>query len=150
MASHLPIFMIFAVLVVAAFLMVINFKRDTRAILQKQFPAPDTPDGPMTVCELRFPLAEVSTPCVAHASKAGLFMVSTKEEMAKWRWVNNVPYLKQPVFIPWSRLDPYRARFPMRNWVRFDIRGTKATFFMRQDPAVELLRIGAQPLPSME
>jgi hypothetical protein len=50
-------------------------------------------------------------------------------------------------FRPWSQLEYRQARFPARGWLRFDIRGSKATFFMRRSVGLELLRAAGQPLP---
>ena len=63
---------------------------------------------------------------------------------SKWRWNNNVPFLREQVLIPWSELHYYHARVPMQSWLRFDIRNTKATFFFRESVALELLRAAGQ------
>jgi hypothetical protein len=148
MASHLSPVVVALVALVALGLMWLNRGRDARAILQKRFRTSQAPDGPLTECEVRFPLAELSTPCVAHASEAGLYLVSSKEQVAKWRWNNNVPFLKEQVLIPWSELHYYRARVPMQSWLRFDIRNTKATFFFRESVALGLLSAAGRPLPA--
>jgi hypothetical protein len=97
---------------------------------------------------VRFPLATGSTPCVAHASEVGLYLFTPPEMLRKWRWVNNIPFLKRPVFIPWSQLEYRCASFPARNWLRFDIRNTKATFFVRRTVALVLLRMAGRPPPT--
>jgi hypothetical protein len=148
MASHLSTVVVALVALAALGLMWLNRARDTRAILQSRFRTSQAPDGPLTECEVRFPLAESSTPCVAHASEAGLYLFSSKEQVAKWRWNNNVPFLREQVLIPWSELHYYHARVPMQSWLRFDIRNTKATFFFRESVALELLRAAGQPLPA--
>jgi hypothetical protein len=146
MASHLSALVIALVMLAALGLICLNRGRDTRAILQNRFRASQAPDGALTECEVRFPLGELPTPCVAHASEVGLYLVSSTEQVAKWRWNNNVPFLKQPTFIPWTELHYYRARAPLQSWLRFDIRNTKATFFVCETVALELLRAAGWPM----
>jgi hypothetical protein len=150
MSSNLSPSAAAALLLVAVGLILINRKRDAWSILKTQFRATNPPDGlPAVECEIRFPLAEVSTPCVAQVSQDGLYLISSQEQIAKRRWVINVPFLKQQVFIPWSELDYHRARFPMRNWFRFDLHNTKACFFVRHSVAAELLHAAGRPLPTL-
>ena len=150
MSSNLSPSAAVALLLVAVGLILINRKRDTLSILESRFRAADPPEGlPAVECDIRFPLAEVSTPCVAQVSQEGLYLISTQEQIAKRRWVINVPLLKQQVFIPWSELDYHRARFPMRNWFRFDLHNTKACFFVRHSVATELLHAAGRPLPTL-
>jgi hypothetical protein len=140
-----------ALLLVAAGLILINRNRDTLSILETRFRATNPPEGlPAVECEIRLPLAEVSTPCVAQVSQEGLYLISTQEQITKPRWVINVPFLKQQIFIPWSELEYRRARFPMRNWFRFDLHNTKACFFVRQSVATELLRAANRPVPTLQ
>ena len=150
MASHLSPLVAVLVVLVTVGLIWLNRGRDALSILQTRFRASHTPEGPLVECEVRFPLTEMPTPCVAHASEAGLYLFSTKEMVTKWRWTRNIPFIKQQVWIPWSELDYRRAGFPMENWLRFDIRNTKGTFFIKQAVALELLRAAGQPLSKVE
>ena len=150
MATHLSPLAAALLVLVTVGLIWLNRKRDTRVILRDRFRTAQVPGDPLTECEVRFPLDDLPTPCVAHASAAGLYLVSSREQIAKRRWGNPVPLLKQQVLIPWPELHYYRARFPLQSWLRFDIRNTKATFFVRESVAMELLRAAAQPLPATE
>ncbi len=114
-------------------------RHDTLGILQRDFAASQTPQGELLACQVRFPLAEMPTPIIAQATRAGWYMVTPPEEIAKWRWTNNTPFLRQPVFIPWSQLRYAPARFPMHRWIRFDVTGTRQLFFVPRDAAMTLL-----------
>ena len=148
MSSHLSPWAAVVMVLVAVGLIWINRNRDARSILHDRFGASGPPDGLPIECEVRFPLAGGPTPCVAHASEVGLYLVTPPEVLRTWRWVNNIPFLKRPVFIPWSQLEYRCASFPARRWLRFDIRNTKATFFVRQTVALELLRRAGRPPPT--
>ncbi len=145
-----PLSPLIAILVVLATvgLIWLSRARNARAILQARFRTSHAPVSPLIPCDVRFPLDELSTPCVAHASPAGLYLVTPPDQIAKWHWGRNTPFLKQPVLIPWTQLHYYPAKFPMRNWLRLDIRSTQATFFIRENVAVELLRAAGQPVPA--
>ena len=148
MSSHLSPWAAVVMVLVTVGLIWINRNRDARTILRDQFGASGAPDGLPIECEVRFPLANGSTPCVAHAGEVGLYLFTPPEMVPKWRWVNNIHFLKQPVFIPWSQLDYRCASFPAGDWLRFDIRDTKATFFVRRTVALELLRLAGRPPPT--
>jgi hypothetical protein len=135
------------VIIVSAVLIGINAKRDARALLQKQFAVTSDPGGPYTECKIRFPLAEMSTPCMARVTAEGLYLFTPEELRARWSWVNNVPFLNKAVFIPWASLNYGPAKFPMGNWIRFDLASTKALFFMQRDVALSLLQAAGRPLP---
>jgi hypothetical protein len=60
-------------------------------------------------------------------------------------WSNNVAFLMRPVFIPWCSPDYDVAKFPMADWVRFDVKGTRAIFFARRDVTLSLLNAGGMP-----
>ncbi|MBE1160804.1 hypothetical protein [Dyella acidiphila] len=122
-------------------------KYSARGILQRQFKATFDPGGPYIECGVRFVLDDMPAPCAVRTTREGWYMV-TPDAMRKWpNWSNNVAFLKQAVFIPWASLDYYRAKSPMSNWVRFDVKGTKATFFVKWDDALSLLQSGGMPLP---
>ena len=121
-------------------------KSNGRSILQREFAAVHDPGGPYTACKVRFPIEEMSTPVIVRVTLAGWYMVSPPEEVAKWSWTNNVPYLREPVFISWSQLQYAPANFPMSRWIRFDVVGTKVLFFVRKDVALPLLREAGRPL----
>jgi hypothetical protein len=114
-------------------------KHDSRRILQQDFAAPGAPYGELVPCKVRFPLDEMSTPIVAKATPAGWYMVSPPDEVAQWRYTNNVPYLRQAILIPWSRLRCAPAKFPMHRWVKFTVAGTRLLFFVPKDAATTLL-----------
>jgi hypothetical protein len=133
-------------LIIFGFVIWIDLKRDGRSLLQSQYLSPFMPAEPYVECDIRFPLDEMSTRCLASASKAGLYLVSPTEAISKWRWTNNTPLLRQPVMIPWSELIYGRARFPMHNWIRFGIQNTKATFFIRKAAAIKLLESAGRTL----
>jgi hypothetical protein len=135
------------IIIITAALIWLNAKRDGLSILQKQFAARSDPGGPYTECEVRFPTAEVSTPCLARTTAEGWYMFSPQEKIASWRLLNNVRFLRTPVFISWSQLVYGPAKFPMQNWVRFDVSSTKAIFFVRRDVAVTLLQAVGKSLP---
>jgi hypothetical protein len=135
------------VIIVTAVLIGINVKRDARALLQKQFAATFDPGGPYTECKIRFPLAEVSTPCMARVTAEGLYLFTSAELRATWSWMNNVPFLNKAVFIPWASLAYSPAKFPMRKWIRFDVTSTKAMFFMPREVALNLLRAAGRSVP---
>jgi hypothetical protein len=121
----------------------------SRHNLEQQFPAAIEPDGPFLECNVRFIPDEASTPCIAKATPAGLYMVSPKEALAKRHWVTGplLCYLDEPVLIPWSALEYQRSKFPLWGGIRFDVPSANATFFVRRKAAVELLRQGGRPIP---
>jgi hypothetical protein len=124
-------------------------KLNARWILENKFPAASDPGGPYTECEIRFPTADVPAPCMVRATHEGWYMFTPKEKRAKWRWVNNVPFLNKAVFIPWTSLECSQAKFPMRNWLRFDVKSTKAIFFVRKEVALTLLAEAGRPVPPL-
>ncbi|HYM03143.1 MAG TPA: hypothetical protein VET85_09370, partial [Stellaceae bacterium] len=94
-----------------------------------------------------FPIGEATTPCQVRATRAGWYMVSPAEALAKRHWISGVPLLEQPVLIPWAQLEYRRAKFPLFRWLRFDIPTAKVTFFVRTSVALNLLREADRPLP---
>ena len=120
----------------------------SRRNLQRQFRAAIEPDGPFVQCKVRFAPDEGSTPCIAKATRAGLYMVSPKETLAKRSWLSySVYYLTEPVLIPWSVLKYRRSIYPLWGGIKFDVPSAKATFYIRRKLAIELLRQGGQPIP---
>jgi hypothetical protein len=148
MATHISPWIVVLVLLITIALIWLSKRHDARAILQNRFPAPRAPDGPLTECEVRFPLDESPTPCMAHAGTSGLYLASSPVQVARRRWGRNTPLLQQAVLVPWPDLDYYPARFPLQGWLRLDIRGTKATFFIRETIATGLLQAAGQPIPT--
>jgi hypothetical protein len=134
-------------IIVTSALIWFSARRDGRLILQKQFAATVDPGGPYTACEIRFPMAEVSTPCMAQVTAEGLYLFSPEELRATWSLVNNVPFLSKAVFIPWTLLTYGPAKFPMGKWVRFDVTSAKTLFFMRREAALSLLQAAGKSLP---
>jgi hypothetical protein len=124
-------------------------KLNARWILEKRFPATTDPGGPYTECEIRFPTADVPTPCMVRVTPEGWYMFTPQEMRATWRWVNNVPFLRKPVFIPWASLECSEAKFPMRDWLRFDVKQTRAIFFVRKNVGLPLLEAAQRPLPAL-
>lgn len=122
-------------------------KYNGRRILQRQFKASFDPGGPYTECDVRFVLDDLPTPCMVRASREGWYMFTSDSVRKGWRWNNNTAFLSQPVFVPWASLDYYGAKFPMSDWTRFDVKGTKATFFVRSDVTMSLLQLGGMPPP---
>jgi hypothetical protein len=122
-------------------------RRSSRHVLQTQFATAIEPDGPLAECKIRFPIEEADTPCLVRAMPAGWYMASSAELVAKLHWTSGVPYLKQPVLIPWGLLEYRLAKFPLRRWLRFDIPSAKVTFFVRRSVATAVLREAGRPLP---
>ena len=146
MATHISPWIAVLGLLIAIALIWLSRRHDARAILQNRFPASRAPDSPLTECEVRFPLDELPTPCMAHAGTSGLYLVSSPVQVARRRWGRNTPLLQQAVLVPWPDLDYYPARFPLQGWLRLDIRGTKATFFIRETAAAGLLHAAGRPI----
>ena len=123
-------------------------RRDTRRILQEKFATAIEPDGTLTACKIRFPIEEAATPCLVRATRAGWYMVSPAEALAKRPWSSGVPLLEEPVLIPWTQLEYRRTRFPFLRSLRFDIPSAGVTFFVRKSVALALLREADRPLPT--
>ena len=116
-------------------------KRDARLIFRSKYAADQAPSGPARVCEIGFPASEVSTPCIAHSSAAGLYIYSSEDQMRKVYGVDLEPsFLKTPVCIPWSDMRYRRAPPPLVDMMRIDLTADKATFFIKRDIAEQLLR----------
>jgi hypothetical protein len=146
MHTYSPIAVVLMMLVVAA-IMWWGGKYNGRAILQRQFKATFDPGGPYTECDVRFVTDDMPAPCVVRATREGWYMVTPESMRKRPNWSNNVALLKRPVFIPWESLDYYRAKFPMGDWIRFDVKRTRATFFVRRDVTMPLLQAGGRPPP---
>jgi hypothetical protein len=137
-----------ALALVTGVLMWIGVKRSARRILQQQFTTDIDPGGPLVECEIRFVADEASTPCGVRLTPAGWYMCRPPSAVARRYSISGVPYLKRPVLIPWTLLEYHYGRFPLRGWLRFDVPSAKATFFIRQRVAMDLLRDAGRPLPS--
>jgi hypothetical protein len=125
--------------IIFIFVIWVNVQRNARRIVQTQYSSHVMAPTPSIECHVRFLIDEMSTPCLASVDSAGLYLVSPDKAISKSSWLNDIPLLRNPVMIPWSDLDIRRAKFPMHNWIKFEIRGTKAVFFIRKVPAVKLL-----------
>ena len=123
-------------------------KNSARAILSRQFKATFDPGGPYTECDVRFNFDDLPAPCVVRTTREGWYMVTPDWMRKRPNWNNNVALLRQPIFIPWGSLDYYTAKFPMSQWVRFDVKGTKAIFFVKRDATLPLLESGGMPPPA--
>jgi hypothetical protein len=121
--------------------------RNGRRIVERQFKATQDPGGPYTECDVRFVLDDLPTPCTVRTTREGWYMVTPAWMRKQPNWNNNLAILRQPVFIPWAALDYYPAKFPLRDWTRFDVKGTRAIFFVRNDVALSLLQAGSMPPP---
>jgi hypothetical protein len=121
----------------------------SRRNLARQFPAAIEPAGPFVECNVRFMPDEAPTRCIAEATPAGLYMVSTQESLAQRRWLTGpmVCYLDVPVLIPWSELKYQPSLFPLWGGIKFDVLSAKAVFYIRRKAAIELLRQGGRPIP---
>lgn len=136
-----------AILIVIAAAFWLGARWNARWILERQFAAATDPGGPYTECEIRFPTADVPTPCMVRVTREGWYMFTPPEMRAQWRWVNNVPFLRKAVFIPWASLAYSQAKFPMRDWLRFDVKQTRAVFFIRKNVGLPLLEAAGRSLP---
>ena len=116
-----------------------NWTRNEKRILQQRFAATIEPDGPSLPCEIRFATEEATTPCIVKPSNAGWYMSSPLEGAPDRSWNVVRPYLRRPVLIPWSVLEYGPAKFPLLNWVRFEIPSTKVIFFVRENVARHIL-----------
>lgn len=132
MASPMSLAATLAVAAAVAGLMWFSIKRNGRIILERDFIAPIEPPDDGTRCDVRFPMDEASTDCVLSATAAGLYMATPAEAIAKRSWTSTRCYLRQPVLIPWSRLQYGPAKFPAMGMVRFDVTGTRIVFFVRK------------------
>lgn len=137
-----------AILIIMAAAFWLGARWNARWILERQFPAASDPGGPYTECEIRFPAADVPAPCMVRVTREGWYMFTPSEMRARWRWVNNVPFLSKAVFIPWTSLACSEAKFPMRDWLRFDVKQTRAIFFIRKNVGLPLLEEAGRPLPA--
>lgn len=146
MHTYSPSIVVLCVIAVAA-IIGWSARQNGRYILQRQFRASFDPGAPYTECDVRFVLDELSTPCAVRTTREGWYMATPVAARKRWRWSNNTPFLRQPVFIPWAALHYHQAKFPMRNWTRFDVKGTRATFFVKHDVALSLLQAGGMPPP---
>jgi hypothetical protein len=122
-------------------------KHSARSILSRQFKATFDPGGPYTECQIRFNYDDMPAPCVVRTTAQGWYMLTPEAMRRRINWSNNVAFLREPVFIPWESLDYYTAKFPMASWVRFDVKGTKALFFVKRDVTLPLLQAGGMPPP---
>lgn len=117
-------------------------------VLREKCLARAAPGGTLLECEVRFPEFAIGTPCVAQGSDAGLYLASTDEQVKRWNWTSQARYdIKKPVLVPWADLEYRYASFPAQGDMRFDLKGTKATFFIRKDVAIQLLQMANRPLP---
>jgi hypothetical protein len=136
-------------LIVATFALIRwSSARSGRAVLQRKFKAGFDPGGPYTVCEVRFVLDDVAATCAVRTTGEGWYMETPAPARARRNWSHYVPVLDHGVFIPWPSLDYQRARFPLRSWTRFDVKGTRASFFVRSEVALTLLRAAGMPPPT--
>ena len=135
---------VFAIGVVA--LMWYANKRNDRLILLRQFSTGTEPGESAVECDVRFPTEDTSTPCVAWVTPEGWYMYSTAEIRSRWSGRSKgVPYLTQPVFIPWTLLQYQPAKFPMRSWLRFQVLSAKVNFFVKREVAEALLQQAGKP-----
>jgi hypothetical protein len=135
-----------AVAILAAVLMVRAYRADTRRLLQKQFAVSKGPDASCVPCKIRFPNTETATPCVVRATNEGWYMVTPEEISQRRHFLNNLPCLQQAVLIPWSSLEYGHAKFPMQNWLRFDVKSPRSVFFVERDSALKLLESAGRPM----
>jgi hypothetical protein len=136
-----------ALALVTALLMWIGIKRSARRILDQQFGTDIDIDAPLVECQVRFVPDEASTPCGVRAAPAGWYMCRPPSAATKRYSISGVPFLKRPVLIPWTLLEYHYARFPLHGWLRFDVPSAKATFFVRKNVAMDLLRDAGRPPP---
>ena len=122
-------------------------RNSSRGIITRKFGTTFDPGGPYTECKVQFVLDDLPAPCVVRTTGEGWYMVTPESARRRWNWANNVAFLRQPVFIPWTALEYSPAKFPMSSWVRFDVTGTKATFFVPRNVALPLLQAGGMPPP---
>jgi hypothetical protein len=132
---------------VTAFLIWFGVKRSARRILEQQFSTDIDPAGPLVECQVRFVPDEASTPCGVRSTPDGWYMCRPPSAIARRYSISGVPFLKRPMLIPWPLLEYHYARFPLHRWLRFDVPSAKATFFVRQNVAMDLLRDAGRPPP---
>jgi hypothetical protein len=96
--------------------------------------------GALEACIIRFPLDEEGTDAVLGANGEGLYLSSSADALDRnRRWAFRYYAIRTPIFIPWGSIRIHDARFPMRKYLRFNVRSSGATFFVPREAGRRLL-----------